>query len=172
MQKLISVMTAFLVAALFATAVAAQSVKAGDIEIGHPHARAMVPGARVGGGYLVLTNTGSTDDRLISITTERAATAEVHQMSIANGVMTMRPVVDGLTIPAGKTVELKPGAYHVMFMDVAKPFKEGETIKATLTFEKAGSVDVEFTVGNAGGVKSTSPNDHHDMGGMDMSKPQ
>ncbi|EPE94972.1 copper chaperone PCu(A)C [Rhizobium grahamii] len=172
MKKLMILITSLFFTGLFAAVATANDIKVGAIDIGHPRARAMVPGAKVGGGYLELTNTGSIDDRLVRITSERAATAEVHHMSVANGVMTMRPVVDGLTIPAGKTVELKPGGYHVMFMDVAKPFKEGETIRATLTFEKAGSVDVEFTVGNAGGVKSTSPDGHHDMGGMDMSKPQ
>ncbi|SEH70837.1 hypothetical protein SAMN05216228_1006117 [Rhizobium tibeticum] len=170
MKQLLRLVIALLFAGLFAAIANAHDFKAGDITIGHPHARAMVPSAKVGGGYLKLTNTGSTDDKLISITSKRAAKTEVHQMSVNNGVMTMRPVAGGLVIPAGQTVELKPGGFHIMFMDVTEPFKEGEMIKATLTFEKAGSVDVEFEVGSAGG---TGAKDHHsDMDGMDMSKPQ
>lgn len=170
MKKLTTFIAGLLFTGLITAVAAANDIKVGDIDIAHPHARAMVPGAKVGGGYLKLTNTGSTDDKLVSITSDRAATTEVHQMSVNNGVMTMRSVAGGLVIPAGQTVELKPGGFHVMFMDVEKPFKEGEMIKATLTFEKAGSVDVEFDVGSAGGAGGK---DHHsDMGGMDMSKPQ
>ncbi len=172
MKKLATLLAGILFAVLLATFANAHGFKIGEIEIGHPHARAMVPGAKVGGGYLKLTNTGTTDDKLLSITTERAQSAEVHQMSVNNGVMTMRPVAGGLVIPAGQTVELKPGGYHIMFMDVAQPFKEGEMVKATLTFEKAGSVDVEFAVGSAGGANSGATSAHSDMGTMDMSKPQ
>jgi copper(I)-binding protein len=172
MKKFIIIMTGLLFAGLFATFAAAHGFKVGDIEIGHPHARAMVPGAKVGGGYMKITNNGNADDRLVSVICDRAASAEVHLMSVDGGVMTMRPVSGGLAIPAGTTVELKPGGYHIMFMSVAQPFKSGEMIKATLTFEKAGAVDVEFSVGNAGGAGDHSTMDHKDMGGMDMSKPQ
>jgi copper(I)-binding protein len=173
MKKLRIVIAGSLLAGLLATVAAADSFKAGDIEIGQAYVRAMVPGAKVGGGYLTLTNSGSTDDKLTGIASDRARSAEVHQMSINNGVMTMRPVSGGLTVAAGETVELKPGGYHVMFMDVAKPFKEGEMVKARLTFEKAGSVDVEFTVGNVAGTSAVKAADSHsDMGDMDMSKPQ
>jgi copper(I)-binding protein len=175
MKKFIILMTGLLFAGLLATFAAAHGFKVGDIEIGHPHARAMVPGAKVGGGYMKITNNGNADDRLVSVICDRAASAEVHLMSVDAGVMTMRPVSGGLTIPAGKTVDLKPGGYHIMFMSVAQPFKSGEMIKATLTFEKAGAVEVEFAVGNAGGSNEGgdhSDMDHSDMGGMDMSKPQ
>ncbi|MDQ0559946.1 copper(I)-binding protein [Rhizobium mesoamericanum] len=172
MKKLITLMTGLVFAGLFAAIATASDIKVGAIDISHPSTRAMVPGAKVGGGYLTLTNTGSIDDRLVTITSERAAKAEVHQMSVNNGVMTMRPVTDGLVIPAGQTIELKPGGYHIMFMDVAQPFKEGEMIKATMTFEKAGSVDVEFAVGRPGGANSSVKEHPSDMEGMDMSKPQ
>ncbi|MBW9113725.1 copper chaperone PCu(A)C [Rhizobium cauense] len=166
MKKLSNIVTAFLFAGLFASIAAADDVRVGAIEIRQPQARAMVPGAKVGAGYMKLTNTGSTDDRLISLTSDRAISTEIHQMSVTNGVMTMRPVAGGLEVPAGQTVELKPGGYHLMFMDVSKPFKAGETIKAVMTFEKAGKVEVEFAVGGAG---ANSPStDHH----TDMSKPQ
>lgn len=171
-KKLTGLLGGLVVAAAVATYANAHSFEAGDIEIGHPHARAMVPGAKVGGGYLKLTNKGTTDDKLIGITSDRAKSSEVHQMSVSNGIMTMRPVAGGLVIPAGQSVELKPGGYHIMFQDVTQPFKEGEKVKATLTFEKAGKVDVEFAVGSIGGASANPKDDHGDMDGMDMPKPQ
>lgn len=136
---------------LFAPGLAlAHDFKVGQIEIDHPHARAMLPGAKVGGGYLTITNNGS-DDRLVAVAAARAGEAQLHEMKMDGEVMVMRELKDGVALPAGATVELKPGGYHVMFMNVGQPFKEGEAIKATLTFEKAGSVDVEFAVGPAAG---------------------
>ncbi len=172
MNKLNIAIVGPLFAGLLATLAAAQSVKVGDIEIDHAYARAMVSGAKVGGGYLKLTNKGPADDTLVGISADRAKSAEVHQMSVDGGMMKMRPVPGGLVVPAGQTVELKPGGYHVMFMDVVPPFKQGETVKATLTFEKAGSIDVEFAVGNIAGGAPDPDAAHSDMGGMTMPKPQ
>jgi periplasmic copper chaperone A len=135
--------------------------KVGDLEIIHPNSRAMIPGAKVGGGYLKIINHGSTDDRLVAIKSDRSDNVQMHEMSVENNVMKMRELPDGIVIPAGKTVELKKGGLHVMFMDVTQPFKEGEMVKATLVFEKAGPVDVEFKVGDASG------NDSGDMKSMD-----
>ncbi len=126
-----------------------QDAKVGDLDIVHPYARAMLPGAQVGGGYLTINNNGATDDKLISVTSDRARSAQIHTMKITDGIMTMGELKEGLAVPAKAKTELKPGAYHIMFMNVQKPFKQGETVKATLTFEKAGPVEVEFTVGAA-----------------------
>lgn len=167
MKKLTALLAILFLAVTFGVPAGAQTVTAGDIEISNPHARAMVPGAKVGGGYLSITNKGKADDKLVGITSTRAKSSEIHQMSVNNGVMTMRAVADGLVIPAGQTIELKPGGYHVMFTDVAQPFKQGETVKATLTFEQAGQVNVEFAVGGANAMKM----DGH-SGMSDMSKPQ
>jgi copper(I)-binding protein len=71
-------------------------------------------------------------------------------------VMKMRELPDGLEVKSGKSVELKPGSYHVMLMDLKQPLKEGDKVKGTLVFEKAGTVNVEFTVrgmGSKGGGK-------------------
>ena len=95
------------------------------------HSRAMLPVAKVGGGYMKLTNNGA-DDRLVSATSDRAGSVEFHEMKMDGGVMQMRELPNGVALPAKDTVELKPGGYHVMFMNVAKPFKEGEMVKATL----------------------------------------
>jgi len=133
----------------------AHEFKSGDMVIDHPWSRATPEGAKVAAGYMVIRNAGSSPDRLVSVTTQIADKAEVHEMAVdANGVMTMRPLTEGLEIAAGGEAELKPGSYHLMFMGLKQPVKEGEAFQATLTFENAGTVDVEFAVqsmsGNAG----------------------
>ncbi|MDX8465009.1 copper chaperone PCu(A)C [Mesorhizobium sp. VK23B] len=134
----------------------AHEFKVGDLEIGHPWSRATPPGAKVAGGYFTVTNKGSSPDRLLSISSDISDTAGVHDMGVKDGVMTMRPVNGGLEIPAGGKVELKPGGYHLMFVGLKRQPKLGEKFPATLTFEKAGSVSVEFAVEGMG-----------EMGGMD-----
>ncbi|MHA6644857.1 copper chaperone PCu(A)C [Mesorhizobium sp. A623] len=147
----------FVLALLFASAhaVFAHEFKVGDLEIDHPWSRETPNGARVAGGYFTVKNTGSSADRLIAITSEISAKAEIHQMTVSDGVMTMRQVEGGLEIPAGGSVALDTGGYHLMFIDLKRQPKKGESFPATLTFEKAGSVTVEFAVeglGETGGM--------------------
>lgn len=120
--------------------------KVGDLTISHPVARATVPGAKVGGGYLSITNNGSESDRLVGGAAAFAKRVEIHQMTMVDEVMRMSPVEGGLEIKPGETVELVPGGYHVMFMKLGQPLKEGEKHKVTLTFEKAGNIDLDFAV--------------------------
>lgn len=129
----------------------AHEFKAGDLEIVHPWSRATPQGAKVAAGYLTVKNQGSSADRLVGITAEIAGKAEIHEMSVdAAGVMSMRPVAGGVEIPAGGEVALKPGSFHIMFMDLKDRPKEGVKFKGTLTFEKAGTVAVEFAVDKMG----------------------
>ena len=123
---------------------------AGGLKISAAWARATPKGAPVGGGYLTITNTGTAPDRLIGGMSDTATRFEIHDMSMDNGVMKMRPVPNGIEIKPGQTVELKPGGYHVMFVGLKKPFAQGEHIKATLKFEKAGDVAVDFVVEGIG----------------------
>ncbi|MFT4097879.1 MAG: copper chaperone PCu(A)C [Rhodoblastus sp.] len=118
---------------------------AGDISLDHPWSRATPAGAPVGAGYVTLKNVGGAADKLLSATADVAGKVEIHEMSMDGGVMKMRPIA-GLEIPAGKSVELKPGGYHIMFMGLKQPLKAGDTIKGTLTFEKAGAMPVEYKV--------------------------
>ncbi|WP_306227938.1 copper chaperone PCu(A)C [Bosea beijingensis] len=134
---------ALLLSAGFATA---HEFKAGPLKIGHPWSRATPAGAKVGGGYLSIENTGTAADRLVSVSVPFAARAEVHEMTVKDGIMTMRPMDQGVEVPPGAKVEFKPGGYHIMFMELKQQLKQGEMIKGTLTFEKAGTVDVEFKV--------------------------
>ncbi|BAB50242.1 copper chaperone PCu(A)C [Mesorhizobium japonicum] len=142
-----------------AQSVLAHEFKVGDIEIGHPWSRATPAGAKVAGGYLTITNNGSAPDRLLSISSDISDKAELHEMGVKDGVMTMRPVVGGLEIPAGGKVVLGPGSYHVMFMDLKQPPKQGEMFAATLTFEKAGTVTIKFAVQAMGSAAPQEDND-------------
>ncbi|MBB2972086.1 DUF1775 domain-containing protein [Mesorhizobium sp. RMAD-H1] len=126
------------------------AVKAGSIDISGPFLRAMVPGAKVGGGFVTLENEGKDADRLVGASSPAARRVEIHEMTMENDVMRMRQLKDGIEVPAGGKVELKPGGLHLMFMDVAKPFREGDTVPVTLEFEKSGKVEVMFKVGAAG----------------------
>src|SRR5579872_6509043 len=100
---------------LIATPVcAAEEIKAGDLVISQAWSRATPGGARVGGGHLTIKNQGPTADRLIGGSAEVAAKVQVHEMSMNDGVMTMRPVEQGLVIEPGKTVKLSPGGFHLM----------------------------------------------------------
>jgi periplasmic copper chaperone A len=124
---------------------AAQTYSAGGLEIGGPWARATPKGATVGAGYLTITNKGTETDRLIGGSAAPASRFEVHTTVMENGVARMRQVT-GLEIKPGETVELKPGGMHVMFMGLKQPLTNGQTVKGTLVFEKAGTVAIEFAV--------------------------
>jgi copper(I)-binding protein len=163
--------TAFLL--LMAAPVLAQEIKAGDLVISQPWTRATPGGAKVAGGYLTIENKGPVADRLLGGSTDVAGKVEVHEMSMSNGVMVMRPVDGGLTIAPGKTVKLAPGGYHLMLTDLKNPLKQGETVAVTLAFEKAGQVKLTLAVQGVGaqgpddakGSGSAAP-DHMNMKGM------
>ena len=121
-------------------------VTAGDLRLHGGFTRATLPGAPVAGGFVQIDNTGAAEDRLTGGSAAFASEVQVHEMAMEGEVMKMRELPDGLPIPAGKTVDLKPGGYHVMFMGLKAPLKEGETVDVTLTFEKAGAVVVPMAV--------------------------
>ena len=128
----------------------ATSYKVGALQITQPWSRATPKGAEVAGAYFKVTNTGTTPDRLLGGSSPVAGRFEIHEMSMENGVMKMRPVPNGLEIKPGESVELKPGAYHVMMLDLKQPLNKGDHVKATLKFEKAGPVDIEYNVVGVG----------------------
>jgi copper(I)-binding protein len=147
----------------------AQEFKAGDITIDKPWSRATPKGTTVGAGYLVIHNHGAAPDKLVGGSADFAGGVAVHEMSMDNGIMRMRELKTGLEIPANGDVTLSPKGYHVMFTDLKRPLKKGETLKATLTFEHAGAVPVEFQVsgvGAAGPGGAATPEDS--MKGMKM----
>jgi copper(I)-binding protein len=118
----------------------------GAIAVENAWSRAVPEGASVGVGYLAIRNTGDAPDRLLSASASLAGQTEIHQTTMDGGVMRMRPVPDGVPVPAKGTVMLEPNGYHVMFMGLTQPLKEGDAFPAKLTFERAGSVEVTFHV--------------------------
>lgn len=146
------------VTALSAAGAAAQDVTAGSLVISQPWSRATAPSAKVGAGYMTITNKGTTPDRLVGGSLPQAGRFEIHEMTMADGVMKMRPLDNGLEIKPGETVKLAPGGFHVMFMNLKEPLKQGETLKGELKFEKAGTVAVEYAVG---AIAAQSPDAKH-----------
>lgn len=124
----------------------AQEYTIGDLEIMHPYTRPTPPKAPVSGGYLIIKNSGSEDDRLAGGSAPFAGKVEIHEMKMDGDIMMMRRIEGGLAIPAGGEVSLKPGGLHIMFMQLQEQMKEGDSHKVTLEFEKAGSIEVEFSV--------------------------
>lgn len=148
----------FLIALVgFVSAAAAQSYKLGSLEIDQPWTRATAPTAKAGGGFMTITNKGTTPDRLISARSNASEKVEVHEMKMDGNVMRMRELEKGLEIPPGATVTLKPGGYHIMFMELKAPFAKDAKVPVTLVFEKAGSVDVELAVQQMGAAAPGQP---------------
>jgi hypothetical protein len=121
-------------------------IKLGNLVIEQPWSRQSPMASDVAAGFLRITNNGPEDDRLVKAETQISAMTQLHDMKMEGDVMKMFELPEGIPIPAGSTVELKPKSLHLMFMELAKPPVEGEHFTATLTFEKAGAVEVTFDV--------------------------
>ena len=128
-----------------------------QIQVEKAWVRATAPGAKVAGGYMVMRNTGAAADRLLSASSPAAAKVELHVHLKEGEIVKMRQV-PAYDIPANATFELKPGGAHLMFLDIKRPFKEGEKVPVKLKFEKAGEVSAEFHVGRLG--ESAAPAAH------------
>lgn len=131
---------------------------AAQVTIDKPWARATAPGAQVAGGYLLIRNAGTGGDRLVAASSPVAGRVELHVHINDNGVMRMREVA-GYDVPSKGSFELKPGGAHLMFMELKRPFKEGDKLPVKLKFEKAGEIAAEFQVGGLG--SSSAPAGHH-----------
>lgn len=153
-----------LVAAAAAQTAQEQSYKLGALTITAPWTRVTPKGAKVAGGYVRISNTGKEADRLTGGSFDLSGRVEVHEMAVEGGVMRMRELRQGLEIKPGETVELKPGGLHLMFMDMKAPLEVGKPVKGRLTFEKAGSIDIEFRVAPIG---ATTPGGSGGAGGPD-----
>ena len=149
-------MLAAMAGCLLAAPTRAEEVKAGDLVISQAWSRATPGGAKTGGGFLTIENKGSAPDRLVAVSGDFAGKIEVHEMAVKNGVMTMRPVENGLTIEPGKIVSLAPGGYHLMMLDLKAPLKQGDKLPVTLQFEKAGTVAVTLDVQGVGAKGPTA----------------
>lgn len=142
-------MRAFFIAAAFALAActppAEPEAPAGRLEIREAWAAPTPGGVNVSAGYLIIVNGAGEADRLVAASSARAGRVEVHEMLMTGDVMQMRPAA-AVDIAPGAEVALAPGGMHLMFYEIATPFTEGEEVPVTLTFERAGAVDVSLPV--------------------------
>jgi periplasmic copper chaperone A len=128
-----------------ATAAIAHEFTREGVTVAHPWARATPGGAKVGGAYLEIKAAAGKGDRLIGARSPVAGGAEIHNHVMDGGVARMRRV-EAIIVPAGKSVVLEPGGYHVMLVDLKQPLKQGDLIKLTLVFERVGEIEVDATV--------------------------
>lgn len=141
--------------------VPAAEIKLGSLVISQPWARATPAGAPVAGGYIKVRNLGAIADHLLSGSSDIAAGLDFHEMKTEDGVMKMRPLPEGLAIEPGQTIELKPGGLHIMFNGLKRQLKQGDSFKAALVFEKAGTVVLDFRVEGIGAQGASAVLDEH-----------
>lgn len=150
---------------LVAVPVSAHDFTAGSIYIDHPMIQEAPPNAPVLGGYIMLQNNGTEDDRLIGIESPTVEKVELHKTVVTNDIASMTPMTEGLLIPADAIVWLGDGGTHAMFVKPDRRYRDGDEVPATLIFEKAGRVDVTFQVEKRTGAEMAPGHQ-----GMDMSE--
>ena len=131
-----------------AGSIQAQEAKVGSIKIENAYVRATAPGQPAAGAFMKIENSGSAD-QLVSASSPAAGEVQLHQMSMEGNVMKMGQVKD-IAVPANGSVDLKPGGYHIMLMNIKAPLRAGETVPVKLKFAKAGEVEVKLPVNAVG----------------------
>jgi copper(I)-binding protein len=148
------------------TPVQAADYDVGSIHITAPWVRATPKGASAAAAYVTIANKGAVPDRVTCVSSDASAECQIHTMATESGVMKMRPVEGGLEIKPGETITLKPSGSHIMLMHLKQPLEQGKIVEATLQFEKAGTVKIEFPVAAIGAAAPGTPSgDGHMMGG-------
>jgi periplasmic copper chaperone A len=142
---------------IFAPPARAADYDIGSIHITQPWARATPKGASSGAAYMTITNNGKTPDRVSCVSSDASAQCQIHTMTMEDGVMKMRPVEGGLEIKPGGTVMLKPSSFHVMLVNLKHPLVQGNIVKATLKFENAGTINVEYPIAAIGAAAPGAP---------------
>ena len=148
-------MTTTVIACFINATAMATDYKVGSLEIGSPRSRATPKGSQTAIGYMTIKNNGTTPDRLIGGSVDVADHFELHVTTIENGIARMRELSD-IEIKPGQVVEFKPGGSHVMFVNLKHPLSKGEHINGTLVFERAGKVQIEYSVEGIGDQMSPS----------------
>ncbi len=146
----VAVVWALGLSAIWATVGHAADYDVGSIHISQPWARATPKGATSAAAYMTLTNSGKTPDRVSCMSSDASAECQIHSMTMDNGVMVMRPVEGGLEIKPGETVTLKPGSFHMMLLNLKHPLEQGNSLHATLKFDSAGTVQVDYPIAAIG----------------------
>ena len=136
------------------TVLYAEKVNFNDIIIDNVWIKETPPNHKITAGYLTIENLSDTDAKLLSVSSSFAKKVEIHQMKMDGKVMKMRPIKDGLFIPAGEVMYLKPDGFHLMFMMLNMQIIPQQTHRITLTFRNIGSVEVSAT------IKSTPSSDN------------
>ncbi len=137
----------------------------GKLIIGHPHIPATVKAAPVAAGYVIIVNTGDEADRLVEVKADFSAKQQLHTMKVVDGIVRMRPLKNGITIPANSKVKLKQGGDHIMFMQLNEQMEAGQLRDVTLVFEKAGPVKVGMIVLDPEDLEEDDSEDHSDHSG-------
>jgi periplasmic copper chaperone A len=122
----------------------------GPLDIRTPWTRETPRGTTISGGYVEIKNNGTAVDRLLSGTVGVAKRLEIHSTTIEDGVTKMRQVTTGIEIKPGETLKFEPGSSHLMFVNLVQPLHQGEKVRGTLTFEHAGTIDIEYAVVGVG----------------------
>ena len=139
-----------------------QPVFAQDVQVENPWVRGTVPGQKATGAFMVLNS--KQGGALVSVASPAAGVVEIHEMAMEGNVMKMR-AIPKLDLPAGKNVELKPGGYHVMLMDLKQQLKKGDTVPVTLRIEgkdkKVATVEVKAEVRDLAAGAATGNHGHH-----------
>jgi len=154
----------------------AHEYRVGDMEVMHPYAPPTPPGAPMAAGYLEIINHGDQDERLLGGKVNFAHELQLHETTVEDDVSRMRQITEGLVIPAGATVTFQPMGKHLMFVDLAEPLVDGDRQDATLFFEHAGELEVEFAIEHADaesmdhGAMNHKEMNHEDMNHGDMSE--
>lgn len=151
---------ALVAAALLSSSAFAHSVTVGSLSLTDLWTRATPPGAPTAAGYLTITNNGKAADKLIAASSSQAESGGLHMMTVKDGVMSMHSIEGGADIPAGGTVTLAPGGFHIMFVTLKEPLKEGAKLPVTLIFEKAGTIETFLH------IKEIGADGPGDMGAM------
>jgi len=149
MNVIRTALAAFIVSAVSPATAHAHDYEIGDLRIVHPWAKASLKGAPNSAAYMAITNTGETSDRLIAASAPVSKAAELHAMSMTNGVMRMRRLEGGVPLPAGETIALKPGGKHIMLIGLKDQLEPGSSFSVTLNFENAGEHRIEVMVNDS-----------------------
>lgn len=151
----------FLTSSLLLLALATGAQAADSLAFDKAWVRATPPNAKVAGGFVEIRNSGKNADRLLSASSDVAERVEIHEMKMSGELMQMRHLTEGLVIPAGQSVQLKPGSTHLMLMAPKKPIAEGQKVSITLVFEKAGKRVLDFTAAKQAPEASSEAGHHH-----------
>lgn len=151
----------FLSSLLLALALVSGAQAADSLAFDKAWVRATPPNAMVAGGFVEIRNSGKSADRLLSASSDAAERVEIHEMKMSGELMQMRQLTEGLVIPAGQSVQLKPGGYHMMLIAPKRAIAEGQKVTITLVFEKAGKHTLEFTAAKQAPEAASEAAHHH-----------